>query len=89
MASNVSSSRISRDSLRVENAEVPEGWMSASEQLPEVGDQVCCAEGMAEVSRILGKTGDGSRLLELVLPDRPRHPFYAAASNVLVPPAGR
>jgi hypothetical protein len=47
---------------------------------------VQCAEGLAEVVRIGGKTGDGSRLLELCLPDRPRQPFFAAASNVLVPP---
>lgn len=64
-----------------------ESWISASERLPSVGEQVWCADGLAEVSRHLGKTGDGSRLLELILPSRPRHPFFAAASNVLVAPA--
>jgi hypothetical protein len=52
-----------------------------------VGEEVCCAEGVATVNRLLGKTSDGSRLLELILPDRPRHPFFAAASNVLVAPS--
>jgi hypothetical protein len=41
---------------------------------------------MAEVVRILGKTGDGSRLLELRLLEKDAPPFYAAASNVLVMP---
>ncbi|MEX1183757.1 MAG: hypothetical protein WEF86_11025 [Gemmatimonadota bacterium] len=78
-----SSKRIPRESLRVDATPQP-GWMSGSEHLPAVGDQVRCAEGLAEVVKINGKTGDGSRLLELALPDRPRQPFFAAASNVLV-----
>jgi hypothetical protein len=77
-----SSNRISREDLRVDATQP--GWLSASERLPAVGDRVKCAEGLAEVVRIAGKTGDGSRLLELILPDRPRQPFFAAASNVLV-----
>jgi hypothetical protein len=85
IASN-SSRRISRESLRVASSEERPDWISATVRLPDVGETVCCAEGMAEVSRVLGRTGDGSRLLELVLPERPRHPFFAAASNVLVAP---
>lgn len=80
-----SSRRIARDTLRVAGAERP-GWISAALQLPDVGESVYCAEGLAEVGRVLGRTGDGSRLLELILPDRPKHPFFAAASNVLVAP---
>lgn len=80
-----SSRRIRRDSLRVKGAERP-GWSSGNERLPRVGDAVYCAAGLAEVIRILGRTGDGSRLLELSLPDQPRQPYFAAASNVLVPP---
>jgi hypothetical protein len=82
-----SSRRISQESLKVTPAVEP-GWVSGSEHLPAVGDQVQCAEGAAEVVRILGKTGDGSRLLELAMPDRPKQPFFAAASNVLVQPNG-
>jgi hypothetical protein len=41
---------------------------------------------MAQVVRVLGKTGDGSRLLELKLPDTSAKPFFAAASNVLISP---
>lgn len=77
-----SSNRITREELRVDGSE-ESGWLKASEHLPAVGEKVRCSEGMAEVVRIAGKTGDGSRLLELVLPDR-RQPFFAAASNVLV-----
>jgi len=42
---------------------------------------------MAEVVRILGRTGDGSRLLQLRLIGRTAPPFHAAASNVLVEPS--
>jgi len=82
-----SSNRLSREHLRVSTEERPD-WLSGSERMPEVGEHVQCTEGLAQVAKILGKTGDGSRLLELTLEDRPRHPFFAAASNVLVPPAG-
>jgi hypothetical protein len=80
-----SGNRISPESLTVDQEQQP-GWRRASEQMPAVGDMVHCAEGLARVVRIAGKTGDGSRLLELALPDRPKHPFFAAASNVLVAP---
>jgi len=52
-----------------------------------VGEQVYCTEGPAEVSRLLGRTSDGSRLLELRCADRPQ-PFFAASSNVLIRAAG-
>ena len=42
---------------------------------------------MAEVIHVLGKTGDGSRLLELRLLNGSKSLFHAAASNVLVEPA--
>lgn len=80
-----SSRRVSGLSLEVDETLWP-GWISASERLPRVGEEVGCVEGSAQVVRVLGRTGDGSRLLELVLPDRPRQPFFAAASNVLVAP---
>lgn len=84
MSTGNSSRRIGLESLRVASSDHP-GWVSGSERLPSVGEQVHCTDGTAEVVRILGKTGDGSRLLELRLADRPRQPFFAAASNVLVP----
>jgi hypothetical protein len=49
-----------------------------------VGENVHCIEGLAEVVKVLGRTGDGGRLLELCLPERPKVPFFAASSNVLV-----
>lgn len=81
-----SSRRIRMDDLKVAPSEDRPDWVSATDRLPDPGEQVCCAEGMAEVSKVLGKTSDGSRLLELVLPDRPRHPFFASSANVLVAP---
>ena len=74
-------------SLKVTASPEYPDWISATVRAPDIGEHVWCAEGMAEVIRLLGKTSDGSRLLELNLPSRPRHPFYAAASNVLVAPA--
>jgi hypothetical protein len=64
------------------------GWITAADRLPALGEQVYCAEGEAEVVRLLGKTGSG-RLLELRVADGRRAPFFASAGNVLVTPDGR
>jgi len=83
---NTRKSRIPRDTLTISQDKQPD-WIVGTLRMPAVGEHVLCTEGLAELVRVLGKTGDGSRLLELILPDRPRHPFFAAASNVLVAPA--
>ena len=80
-----SSHRISPESLKVAPASHP-GWKTAAEQPVKVGTEVYCNEGMARVTRILGKTQNGSRLLELRLIEGRQDPFFAAASNVLVSP---
>jgi len=82
MASSNSSRRLRIENLRVEPTAHP-GWSTGVDRVPAVGERVQCADGVAEVVRVLGRTGDGSRLLELSLEDRPQ-PFFAAASNVLV-----
>jgi translation initiation factor IF-1 len=69
--------------LRVDPAARP-GWRTGVERLPAVGEEVYCTAGVGSVVRILGKTGDGSRLLELRLEGVVRGSFFAAASNVLV-----
>jgi len=46
---------------------------------------VFCTGGAAVVMRVLGRTGDRSRLLELKLTEGDGKPFFAAASNVLIP----
>ena len=67
--------------------EGPADWIPATDRPLVLGESVHCAEGLASLSRILGKTSDGSRLLELLMPDRPKHhPFFAAASNVRIAP---
>jgi hypothetical protein len=68
----------------VDPAERP-GWISGADRLPSPGEVVYCAEGVAEVIRLLGRTGNG-RLLELRVSDGRRESFFAAAGNVLVPP---
>jgi hypothetical protein len=60
------------------------GWIAHAARTPGRGETVVCTEGRAEVAKVCGKTGDGSRLLELRLLDKEAPPFYAAASNVLV-----
>jgi hypothetical protein len=80
-----STTRLRTTDLRVDPAARP-GWRSGAERTPVIGESVYCTGGMAEVVRVLGKTGDRSRLLELKLEDPGTKPFFAAASNVLVPP---
>ena len=76
-------SRVRRDTFQIDSVELP-GWHPDSGRIPGVGESVRCVEGEAEVVRVLGKVSDGSRLLELRLPDRPKAPFFAASSNVLL-----
>jgi hypothetical protein len=71
-----------REALRVESIDQP-GWEADSERMPGVGEDVLCVDGVAEVVRVLGKTSDGSRLLELRLLERPKPPYFASSSNVL------
>lgn len=85
---NNSSRRIHAQDLHVDPALHPE-CISGGERIPAVGELVYCTSGEAEVVRLLGKTGDGSRLLELKLAQAAAKPFFAAASNVLVAPAAR
>lgn len=80
-----SSRRIRNEDLRVDSEAQP-GWASGQDRLPKVGATVYCVDGMAQVVRVLGKTGNGARLLELKLLDGTRQPFFAEASNVRVPP---
>ncbi len=81
-----SSKRMKNDELVV-NREAQPDWQTGVEKLPSVGELVLCTSGMAEVVKLLGKTSDGSRLLELRLVAEKAPPFFAAASNVLVRPA--
>lgn len=77
-------------SLRVEEFLVsPEdrpGWVRGSDCGIEVGQEVYCAGGPGEVVSLHGRTGDGSRLVQIRLEDEAARPFFAAASNVLVDP---
>jgi hypothetical protein len=68
---------------------VPEhrpGWVRGNERMPEIGEAVYCAGGEGTMTALHGKTGDGSRLLQIRLADGKAPPFFAAASNVLVCP---
>lgn len=76
-------SRRMRDDDLVVDAQKHPGWVT-SEQTPRVGDEVYCTGGEGVVAAVLGKTSDGSRLLEIRLSAEGARPFFAAASNVLV-----
>lgn len=80
-----SSRRFKPEDLRVDVADRPD-WVSGSVRTPQTGEHVLCTGGLAEVVQLLGKTGDGSRLLALRLLDGKHPPFFVAASNVLLPP---
>jgi len=62
------------------------GWPTGAECAPRIGDVVYCTAGLATVLRVLGRTGNGSRLLELRLPAAGKVSFFASGSNVLMAP---
>lgn len=80
-----SAKRVNNAELHVDREARPD-WMSGHERALAVGEEVYCAMGCGQIAAILGKTGDGSRLLEIRLPDTGAKPFFAAASNVLIAP---
>lgn len=89
MAAGNSARRISPEDVRVDKTLHPD-WVSGRERLPASGEQVYCTAGMAEVVKVLGRTGDGSRLIELrLLADGRNPPFFVAASNIRVAPKPR
>jgi hypothetical protein len=79
-----SARRIRAEELHVDGNAYPD-WVSGKDRLPTAGSQVLCTAGLAEVVKVLGKTGDGSRLLELRL-QGVNQPFFVAASNIRVAP---
>ncbi len=62
------------------------GWVWGTARLPQQGEEIFCAAGMGTVTALHGKTGDGSRLVQIGLENAVRRPFFAAASNVLLAP---
>jgi hypothetical protein len=85
-------SRPGRLALRPEDQRIDRSahpdWETGAEGDARSGDGVFCTAGPATIHRVLGKTGNGSRLLELRLSGQPRSSFFAAASNVLLEPRG-
>jgi hypothetical protein len=71
-----------RADFRVALTEHP-GWCAGEGRVPDPGERVLCVDGEAEVVRVLGRTGDGGRLVELHLLYGPKAPYFAASSNVL------
>lgn len=72
-------------SLRVNPARSP-GWICGSERAPRPGERVHTHEGTGVVIRLLTKTADGGRVLEVSMDDGRKQPFFAATDNVRVPP---
>jgi hypothetical protein len=85
MAKSRGAKSLRAEEFRVSPDDRP-GWIRGSLRTPEVGQAVYCAGGPGEVVSVHGKTGDGSRLLQIRLEDEAARPFFAAASNVLVAP---
>jgi len=83
---NHNSRRMKPEELKVENGIHPD-WPSGATRIPHVGERVYCASGMAEVVKLLGKSSDGTRIIELKLLDVVGPPFFASAANILVAPA--
>jgi hypothetical protein len=71
--------------LHVDGEERP-GWPSGRDREPLVGEEVFCTMGKGTVVAVQGRTGDGTRLLQISLDLPGSPPFFAAASNVLVHP---
>ena len=69
--------------VRVDRTTHP-NLITALDRLPKAGERVQTHEGSATVKAILGKTSDGSRLLELAMDDGRKHAFFASSANVLV-----
>ncbi len=74
-----------RRSLRVDPEQSP-GWVAGSERIPGPGERVHTHEGTGVVVRILNKTADGGRVLEVSMDDGRKQPFFAATANVRVRP---
>jgi hypothetical protein len=85
MFGNKNTRRMKPEELHVDPVNHPD-WANGSTSQLKAGDSVLCTEGLAKIVKVCGKTGDGSRLLELKLVEGDQHPFFAAASNVLVAP---
>ncbi len=79
-----------KTALRIEDFRVRltdrPGWVWGTARLPQQGEEIFCAAGMGTVTALHGKTGDGSRLVQIGLENAVRRPFFAAASNVLLAP---
>ena len=74
-----------RRSLRVDPEQSP-GWVTGSERLPQPGERIHTHEGTGVVVRVLNKTADGGRVLEVSMDDGRKQPFFAATANVRVQP---
>lgn len=72
-------------SLRVDPAQSP-GWIAGSERVPGPGERIHTHEGTGVVVRVLHKTGDGGRVLEVSMDDGRKPPFFASTANVRVQP---
>ncbi|MGQ0814929.1 MAG: hypothetical protein ACT4O1_10750 [Gemmatimonadota bacterium] len=81
-----SSKRLDPRELHIDREAHPD-WVSGLEKTPSIGEIVRCTAGLAEVIKVRGKTGDGTRLVELKLVEGTAPPFFAACSNILVRPA--
>jgi hypothetical protein len=80
----------SQNALRMEDFRVQltdrPGWVWGSTRVPEKGEEIFCAAGIGMVKELHGKTGNGSRLVQIEFADPKKRPFFASTSNVLLAP---
>lgn len=74
-----------KNALHVDPARSP-GWIAGSERVPQPGEQVHTHEGTGVVVKLLHKTANGGRVLEVSMDDGRKQPFFAATANVRVRP---
>jgi UDP-N-acetylmuramate-alanine ligase len=77
--------RMRRNDVEIDRTSRPD-WLTGDERPLVLGEEAYCTAGIAHVAGVHGKTGTGSRLVELRLDEDGAKPFFAAASNILVAP---
>jgi hypothetical protein len=85
MSKGNSAKSLRAEAFRVNPEDRPD-WVRGSVRTPAVGEEVYCAGGVGVVASVHGKTGDGSRLLQIRFADEKAPPYFAAATNVLIAP---
>jgi hypothetical protein len=86
MLLNRSANNLRKEDFRVRLEDRP-GWVLGTSRAPREEEEIFCAAGAGKVTAVRGRTGDGSSLVQIRLEGPAKPAYFAAASNVLLPPA--